>query len=204
MKPRDPERRLQLAQAEYEETVGVVGDDHPDALDARTQLAFALNAVGRHSEAIRMQSAVQDRRRELRGETYEALVAANDLALIHKSAGNLDVARALQEQVLDRVLAWYGELNEASLAVMVNLSNTLRESGDFAASTPLVERAWEASKTLNGAHAELSIRLLSTLAQSSRAIGDDEKADQLIRLLNKERADRMVDRLRNALRLKRR
>jgi tetratricopeptide (TPR) repeat protein len=104
--------RLGEAISLYEQTLAdterVLGADHPDTLDSRSNLAGAYGSAGRLGEAIPLyQQTLADRQRVLDADHPDTLTSRNNLASGYESAGRLGEAIPLHERTLadcERVL----------------------------------------------------------------------------------------------------
>jgi hypothetical protein len=78
----------------------ILGDEHPDTLTARANLAGSYRSAGRTPEAIELQQRVlSDRERILGDEHPDTLTARANLAGSYRSAGRTPEAIELQERV---------------------------------------------------------------------------------------------------------
>ena len=78
-----------------------LGDDHPDTLASRNDLAYAYQAAGRLGEAIPLyEQVLADQVQVLGPDHPDTLTSRNNLAYAYESAGRLDEAIPLYEEVL--------------------------------------------------------------------------------------------------------
>ena len=80
----------------------ILGDDHPQTLASRNNLAYAYQAAGRPDEAIPLyEQVLADRMRVLGDNHPQTLTSRNNLASAYQAAGRLDDAKALFDQPTD-------------------------------------------------------------------------------------------------------
>jgi DNA replication protein DnaC len=82
----------------YERTLAdrarILGEDHPDTMMSRNNLASAYQEAGRLSEAIAMhEQALADRARILGEDHPDTMMSRNNLASAYQEAGRLSEAR---------------------------------------------------------------------------------------------------------------
>ncbi len=79
----------------------VLGDDHPDTLTSRNNLAYAYQAAGDLGRAIPLyEQTLADRVRVLGDDHPDTLTSRNNLADAYQAAGDLGRAIPLYEQTL--------------------------------------------------------------------------------------------------------
>jgi hypothetical protein len=127
------------------------GEEHPDTLTARNNLAQTLSAQGDLAGARQQQEQVLEARRRLLGEEHPAtLTARNNLAQTLQDQGDLAGARQHEEQVLEARRRLLGEGHPATLRARLNLAGTLSAQGDLAGARQQQEQVLEASRRLLG------------------------------------------------------
>ncbi len=129
----------------------VLGQDHPDALTSRNNLANAYQAAGRTGEAISLHEQALAARERVRGPDHpDTLVSRNNLANAYRDAGRLDEAISLYEQALaaqERVL---GPDHPDTLLSRNNLANAYRDAGRLDEAISLYEQALAAQERVLG------------------------------------------------------
>ena len=82
---------------------GSLGEDHPDALTATSNLAEVTRALGDLADARALQEQVLERRQAVLGPDHpDTLAAARNLAEMLRAQGDTDAAAALEEQAAKR------------------------------------------------------------------------------------------------------
>jgi hypothetical protein len=147
-----------LYERELEFRRRVQGEEHPDTLTARNNLAQTLKAQGDLAGARQQQEQVLEPRRRLLGEEHPAtLMARSNLAGTLYAQGDLAGARQHEEQVLEARRRLLGEQHPDTLTARNNLAATLYAQGDLAGARQQQEQVLEARRRLLGpAHPDTS------------------------------------------------
>jgi hypothetical protein len=178
--------------------VRLQGNDHPDTLNTKSNLAEMLRALRDLAGARRLQEEVLAARVRLQGEEHpDTLISKNNLAGTLWSRGDLGGARRLQEEVLAARVRLQGEDHPDTLTSKSNLALTLRAQGDLEGARRLEEEVLAASVRLLGEEHPDTLTSKNNLAGTLRAQGDLEGARRLqeevlaarVRLLSEEEAD---------------
>ena len=108
----------------------LLGEDHPDALASRNNLAGAYESAGRLTEAIALYEQVLTDRTRVLGEDHpDTLASRHNLAYSYHAAGRLTEVIALYEQVLTDRTRVLGEDHPDTLTSRNNLAYAYREAG---------------------------------------------------------------------------
>ena len=108
----------------------ILGDDHPQTLASRNNLAYAYQAAGRLDEAIPLfEQVLADMRRVLGDNHPQTLASRNNLAGAYYSAGRLDEAIPLYEQVLADRMRVLGDNHPQTLTSRNNLASAYQAAG---------------------------------------------------------------------------
>ena len=106
----------------------LLGEDHPDTLTSRNNLAYAYESAGRLAEAIALYEQVLTDRTRILGEDHpDTLASRNNLVYAYVSAGRLAEAIALYEQTLHDCIRVLGEAHPFTATVRENLEAARRE-----------------------------------------------------------------------------
>ncbi|MFI6816090.1 tetratricopeptide repeat protein [Nonomuraea sp. NPDC050328] len=148
---------LGRAIALYEQTLAdrkrVLGDDHPDTLASRNNLAHAYQAAGDLGRAIALfEQTLLDSVRVLGGDHPFTLNSRNNLAAAYQTAGDLGRAIPLHEATLADRKRVLGSDHPDTLTSRNNLAHAYETAGDLGRAIPLHE---------------------ATLADRKRVLGDD-------------------------------
>jgi tetratricopeptide (TPR) repeat protein len=119
----------------------VLGDDHPNTMNAMNNLALGLRALGDLDGARELfEQALASCRRVLGDDHPDTLNAMNNLALTRRELGDLDGARELHEQALARFPRVLKD-HPNTLIVMNNLAAIRWALGDLQGARELYEQA---------------------------------------------------------------
>ncbi|GHJ43144.1 tetratricopeptide repeat protein [Catellatospora sp. TT07R-123] len=118
-----------------------LGEDHPDTLTSRHNLAVAYRVAGRVAEATALfEQVLADRRRVLGDDHPNTLTSRNNLAVAYQEAGRVAEATALFEQVLADRLRVLGDDHPNTLISRNYLASAYRVAGRVAEATALFEQ----------------------------------------------------------------
>jgi tetratricopeptide (TPR) repeat protein len=102
-----------------------LGENHPHTLMSMNNLALTLTALGRHDEAEQLIDDVVARH----GDDPQKWQALGNKALILRNRGQLDLALALQREVLEAVRGIVGDEHPNTYKMMNNLGVILTRKG---------------------------------------------------------------------------
>ena len=129
----------------------LLGEDHPETLDAMTSLARAYRESGDNQSArALLETVLASRTRTLGADHIDTTRTEFELGLVLKRLDDLFSARRVQERVLESSDRQYGRDSELSIRAAVNLANTLRALKRYDAELPLRERVVEARRNSAG------------------------------------------------------
>ena len=125
---------IALAQIFYEQGVKdqarVLGEDHPDTLTTRHNLAYCYQEAGRTDEAIDLyENLVPDRIRVLGEDHPDTLTTRHNLAYCYQEAGRTDEAIDLYENLVPDRIRVLGEDHPDTLITRNQLANVYRVAG---------------------------------------------------------------------------
>jgi hypothetical protein len=108
----------------------VLGEEHPETLSARANLADMLTEIGELDEArLIMEEVVEALSRVLGEEHPETLSTRSRLAATLRKLGQLREARIIGEEVVEALSRLLGEEHPQTLYAMLNLAATLNAEG---------------------------------------------------------------------------
>ncbi|MFI6744377.1 tetratricopeptide repeat protein [Nonomuraea sp. NPDC050451] len=172
----------------------VLGDDHPDTLTSRNNLAGAYRAWDVARATSLFERTLADRQRVLGDDHPDTLTSRDDLALTYWVAGDLARATPLFERTLADRQRVLGDDHPDTLTSRNNLALTYQAAGDLARATPLFEQTLtDFERVLGNDHpdtltsrnnlgvayrvaedlARATPLLEQTLADRQRVLGDD-------------------------------
>ena len=134
--------------------VRVLGEDHPNTLTSRNNLAGAYESAGRLTEAITLYKQVLPDSIRVLGEDHpNTLTSRNNLAGAYESAGRLTEAITLYEQVLPDRIRVLGEDHPNTLTSRNNLAGAYHAAGRLTEAITLYEQVLTDSiRVLGEAH----------------------------------------------------
>ncbi|MEU3979064.1 tetratricopeptide repeat protein [Streptomyces sp. NPDC026672] len=125
------------AEAEYRAVLDVqrlvIGEDHPDTLTTRHNLAYTLRDRGLLDQAETVYQGVLAARRRILGEGHQkTLVTRNQLARVHREQGRYDEAEAEFRSVLEAQRGTVGAEHPDTLVTRSNLASMYFVAGRLA------------------------------------------------------------------------
>ena len=150
----------------------ILGDDHPQTLASRNNLAGAYYSAGRLDEAIPLYEQVLADRTHIFGLDHpNTLTARNNLAYAYRGAGRLGEAIPLYEQTLADSVRVLGEGHPQTLTSRNNLAYTYRGAGRLGEAIPLYEQTLADSVRVLGADHPQTLTSRNNLAYTYRGAG---------------------------------
>jgi hypothetical protein len=144
----------------------VLGEEHPNTLTAKGNLAVTLAEQGDLAGARPLQEQVLKARRRVLGEEHpDTLSAMNNLAVTLRRQGDLAGARQLQEQVLKAMGRVLGEEHPSTLKAMGSLATTLWGQGDLAGARRLEEQVLDARRRVQGEEHPDTLTVMNALRE---------------------------------------
>ena len=152
----------------------ILGDEHPDSLASRGNLAGAYESAGRLGEAIPLyEQVLADRVRVLGDDHPQTLTSRNNLAYAYQAAGRLGEAIPLFEEVVADCVRVLGADHPHALASRGSLAGAYESAGRLGEAIPLYEGVLADTRRVLGAdHPD-------TLASRNNLAGAYESAGRL-------------------------
>ncbi|WP_371548619.1 tetratricopeptide repeat protein [Streptomyces sp. NBC_00554] len=181
----------------------VLGEEHPDTLATRNNLAGAYQSAGNLRRAITLyEQTLTDRVRLLGEEHADTLATRNDLAGAYQSAGDLRRAITLYEQTLTDRVRLLGEEHADTLATRNDLAVAYQSAGDLRRAITLYEQTLTDRVRLLGEEHPHTLTTRNDLAGAYHAAGNLRRAITLyeqtltdeVRLLGEEHPDTLITR----------
>ncbi|QKW17640.1 tetratricopeptide repeat protein (plasmid) [Verrucosispora sp. NA02020] len=127
----------------------LLGDEHPDTLTSRANLATSYRQAGRTNDAIPLEERVlADRVRLLGDEHPNTLTSRANLATSYWQAGRTNDATTLLEKVLTDSERLLGDEHPDTLTSRANLATSYRRAGRTNDATTLLEKVLTDSERL--------------------------------------------------------
>jgi len=181
----------------------VLGQDHPDTLTSRNNLAGVYQSAGDLGRAISLyERTLADRQRVLGQDHPDTLISRSNLAGVYQKAGDLDRAIRLSQRTLADRQRVLGEDHPKTLASRNNLAGAYQAAGDLDRAILLFEQALADSVRLLGQDHPQTLLVRNNLAYAHEVAGDVGRAIPLFeqtladrqRVLGQDHPDTLVSR----------
>ena len=161
-----------LEQVVLTDCVRVLGEDHPDTLTSRNDLAGAYESAGRITEAIALlEQVLTDSIRILGPDHPHTLAWRNNLANAYRKAGRITEAITLYEQVTKDCARILGEDHPDTLASRNNLAYAYKSAGRLTEAITLFEQVLTDSIRILGKDHPNTLALCNNLAYAYKSAG---------------------------------
>jgi tetratricopeptide (TPR) repeat protein len=181
----------------------ILGEEHPDTLTARANLASSYWQAGRTNDAITIEEQVlADRARLLGQEHPDTLTTRANLASSYWQAGRTNDAITLLEQVLTESVRLLGQEHPNTLITRANLAGSYQQAGRTNDAITLLEQVLTESVRLLGQEHPDTLTARGSLAGSYQQAGRTNDAitlqEQVLadraRLMGEEHPDTLTTR----------
>jgi tetratricopeptide (TPR) repeat protein len=157
-----------------------LGDEHPETLTSRHNLASAYQTVGRLLEAIALHEQVLSDYRRLLGDNHpDTLASRNNLARAYQASGRLPEAIALHERVFADSRLVLGELNADTLASRHNLALAYADAGRLSEAIASLEEVLAARRRVLGEDHPASLATRNSISRLYASAGRVAEATTL-------------------------
>jgi tetratricopeptide (TPR) repeat protein len=173
-------RAIKHYQRALADTVRLLGEDHPDTLTTRGNLASAYASAGDLGRAIPLHEQTLADRERLLGEDHpDTLTSRNNLAGAYESAGDLERAIPLHQQTMTDSERLLGEDHPDTLSTRNNLAVAYESAGDLERAISLHEQTLaDREKVLGEDHPD-TLTSRNNLAGAYQSAGDLGRAMSL-------------------------
>ena len=170
------------------------GEDHPDTLTSKNNLAVAYEIAGRLDRAIALHDQVLKAQRAKLGDDHpHTLSSMNNLAMAYHKAGQLNRAIPLYEQALKTQRARLGDDHLDTFTSMNNLALGYRYMGRVDRAIPLHQQVLKALRTKLGDDHPHTLSSMDNLASAYQDAGQVEGAIRLHEQALKARRAKLGD-----------
>jgi serine/threonine protein kinase/Tfp pilus assembly protein PilF len=160
----------------------LLGEEHPDTLEAMTNLGHLLQTQGRHVDAERLYRDALERSRRVLGDDHpDTLRVLNSLSSLLQQEGKLAEAEPLRYEALERTQRVLGKDDEHTLTVRSNLATLLLEQNKIADAEPLLRDVLEQSRRVLGDDHPVTLKRLINLGGVYHKQGKFDEAAPLWR-----------------------
>ncbi|MEV0320831.1 FxSxx-COOH system tetratricopeptide repeat protein [Streptomyces sp. NPDC050658] len=181
----------------------VLGEDHPDTLISRNNLAYAYESVGDVGRAVPLyERTLADRVRVLGEDHPDTLMSRNNLAHAYVSVGDVGRAVPMFERSLADCVRVLGEDHPDTLMSGGNLAGAYQLAGDVGRAVPLYERTLADCVRVLGEDHPATLMSRNNLAYAYESVGDVGRAVPLyertladrVRVLGEDHPDTLMSR----------
>lgn len=164
---------------------GLFGEEHPEALKSKQQLAKALRGQGRHCEAeVHEVALVEQGKRAFGLEHADTLGSMVSLASTYRKQGRYSEAEPVELQALKVRKRVLGAHHPDTLSSMANLAATYHAQGRYDEARRLQAEALELRKIVLGTEHPDTLRSMASVASTIREQGQLTEAEALeVRIL---------------------
>ena len=171
------EKAITLYEQVLPDSIRVLGEDHPNTLASRNNLAYAYESAGRLEEAITLyEQVLADRIRVLGEDHPDTLTSRNNLAGAYRAVGRLTEAIALFEQVLPDSIRVLGEDHPNTLVLRNNLAGAYLSAERITEAIALCEQVLPDSIRVLGEDHPNTLASRNNLAGAYESAGRLEEA----------------------------
>ncbi|MFD0123015.1 FxSxx-COOH system tetratricopeptide repeat protein [Streptomyces virginiae] len=175
-----PEQAAALAEQSLNRLQPELGNDHPDTLESRNNLANALQDLGRHQEAADLhQQNLTTRERTLGPNHPSTHSSRNNLANALYGLGRHQEAADLHQQNLTTRERTLGPDHPSTLGSRNNLANALRSLGRHQEAADLHQQTLTTSERILGPDHPDTHSSRNNLANALRSLGQLQEASDL-------------------------
>ncbi|MEU0243198.1 tetratricopeptide repeat protein [Streptomyces sp. NPDC006235] len=158
----------------------LLGNDHPDTLTARSNLAVDYWRAGRNDEAMVLMEQVLAAREQLLGNDHpNTLTARTNLAASYQTAGQTTAAITMKEQVVAESERLLGNDHPDTLIARNNLAVSYRVAGQTTEAIMMTEQLLVDCERLLGKGHPNTQAVRDNLAASYQEAGQTDKAIML-------------------------
>ncbi|KAJ7447392.1 acyl transferase/acyl hydrolase/lysophospholipase [Mycena latifolia] len=164
------------------------GEDDPETLSARANLAVTYSNLGEYKKAEELETNILKKCRTLLGEDHpDTLTSMANLAATYRELGQLKKAEELQTVVLEKCRTLLGEDHPDTLTSMASLAATYRELGHFKKAEELQTMVLDKHRKLLGEDHPDTLLAMANLAVMYGSLGQFKKAEALETVVIKKR-----------------
>ncbi|KAJ7443687.1 hypothetical protein FB451DRAFT_1568599 [Mycena latifolia] len=156
------------------------GEDDPETLSARANLAVTYSKLGEYKKAEELETNILKKCRTLLGEDHpDTLRAMANLAATYRELGQFKKAEELETMVLDKHRTLLGEDHPGTLRAMANLAATHWNLGQLKKAEELETMVLDKHRILLGEDHPDTLRAMANLAATYRELGQFKEAEEL-------------------------
>ncbi|KAJ7101180.1 hypothetical protein C8R44DRAFT_859288 [Mycena epipterygia] len=170
----------ELQVAVFKKRRNLLGETHPDTLDAMFWLAWVYRDLGKLKEAEQLEVVVLKQQRDVLGDNHpDTLDVMGSLAVTYQSLGRLKEAEELKVVVLEQRRNLLGDNHPDTLVTMGNLAVTYEKLGKLKEAEELGIVVLEQQRNLLGDNHPDTLRAMGNLARTYKGLGRVKEAEEL-------------------------
>ncbi|GKU06587.1 unnamed protein product [Fusarium langsethiae] len=175
-----PRRIERTSWAQYEKQK-VLGEEHPDTLEAMGNLALNYSGLGLYDKARGIHQEVLELQRQMLGEENpETLISMRRVGMSLFCQGQYDKAEILQDKALKLQRSLLGEKHYDTIRSMTNLGRTYLRQNRHVEAQEIMSKALEISEEALGEKHWLNFYSNTTLAETYFAHGQYEESEEIL------------------------
>ena len=160
----------------------VLGDDHPDTLQSKNNLAHLYHSQGRYGEAEPLYRETSQLRRQVLGDKHpNTLGSMNNLAGLYRSQGRFGKAEPIYRKTLQLSRQVLGDNHPSTLISMHNLALLYEKQGRHGDAEPLFRETLHLSRQVLGDKHPDTLTSMHSLAYLYASQGRYGEAEPLYR-----------------------
>jgi tetratricopeptide (TPR) repeat protein len=158
----------------------VLGDEHPDTIRSKANLASTYSDQGRWDEAEKLQSEVLETSKRVLGDEHPSTIRSKaNLASTYSGQGRWDEAEKLQSEVLETSKRVLGDEHPDTITSKANLASTYSAQGRWDEAEKLQSEVLETSKRVLGDEHPSTLTRKANLASTYWNQGRWDEAEKL-------------------------
>ncbi|KAJ7463211.1 hypothetical protein FB451DRAFT_1494016 [Mycena latifolia] len=167
----------------------ILGEDHPDTIEAMYWLAWTNERMGKFQQSVALGEIVLKKRKEILGESCpETLAAMGNLAVGYSDLAKFKEAEAIYISLLEQCKNLLGDDHLDTLSYMGNLALTYQKLGKFREAEELELLVLDKRRNIQGANHPDTLIIMGNLAIVYQSTGRAEEAKELeVLVIEKQR-----------------
>lgn len=151
----------------HEVKLAHLGPDHPETLEAHSDIGVLLSAHGRLADAAEhLEGSLAEHVRALGEQHDKTMRCRGDLVLAYTRLGQYDRAEGLARRNLELRQEVFGPEDPETVISLIHLANLVHNRGLDGSATPLLEEATRRSEEVLGPRHALTMDITETLGHS--------------------------------------
>ncbi|KAJ7876243.1 hypothetical protein B0H13DRAFT_2201073 [Mycena leptocephala] len=175
-----PQKAEALEVMVVEKRCRILGEDHPDTLEAMHWLAWALEHLGKWKEAAELGVTVFNKRKDILGEDHpDTLSGMGNLGITYRKLGKLREAEELEERLLEKRRRILGDNHLQTISTTADLAVTYNKLGKLQKAMELEQKVLQKRRDIIGADHPETLHGMGNLGYTYRILGQLQEAQAL-------------------------